>query len=87
MNDKLADRAKQFSAPSKVADSGTASFSGFKQAEAGSGTASLDSRQQTADGSKDLVRQKIKDDSGKKVGRNDPCPCGSGKKFKKCCGK
>ncbi|EKE21092.1 MAG: hypothetical protein ACD_7C00360G0001, partial [uncultured bacterium] len=21
------------------------------------------------------------------VGRNDPCPCGSGKKFKKCCGK
>ena len=23
---------------------------------------------------------------GKKVGRNDPCPCGSGKKFKKCCG-
>jgi uncharacterized protein YecA (UPF0149 family) len=22
-----------------------------------------------------------------KVGRNDPCPCGSGKKVKKCCGK
>ncbi len=22
-----------------------------------------------------------------KIGRNDPCPCGSGKKFKKCCGK
>lgn len=22
-----------------------------------------------------------------KLGRNDPCPCGSGKKFKKCCGK
>ena len=21
------------------------------------------------------------------VGRNDPCPCGSGKKYKKCCGK
>lgn len=21
----------------------------------------------------------------KNVGRNDPCPCGSGKKFKKCC--
>ncbi|MGH7271990.1 MAG: SEC-C metal-binding domain-containing protein [Polyangiaceae bacterium] len=20
-----------------------------------------------------------------KIGRNDPCPCGSGKKFKKCC--
>ncbi len=24
---------------------------------------------------------------GKKVGRNDPCPCGSGKKYKFCCGK
>jgi preprotein translocase subunit SecA len=23
----------------------------------------------------------------KKTGRNDPCPCGSGKKYKKCCGK
>jgi SWIM/SEC-C metal-binding protein len=22
----------------------------------------------------------------KKAGRNDPCPCGSGKKYKKCCG-
>ena len=22
-----------------------------------------------------------------KVGRNDPCPCGSGKKYKQCCGK
>lgn len=25
--------------------------------------------------------------SDKKVGRNDPCPCGSGKKYKKCCGR
>jgi len=25
--------------------------------------------------------------AGKKVGRNDPCPCGSGKKYKHCCGK
>ena len=25
--------------------------------------------------------------SGPKVGRNDPCPCGSGKKYKKCCGR
>ena len=24
---------------------------------------------------------------GPKIGRNDPCPCGSGKKYKKCCGK
>ena len=25
--------------------------------------------------------------SGTKIGRNDPCPCGSGKKYKKCCGR
>lgn len=31
-----------------------------------------------------MSAQKIK---SKKVGRNDPCPCGSGKKYKKCCGK
>ena len=24
---------------------------------------------------------------GKKIGRNDPCPCGSGKKYKNCCGR
>jgi preprotein translocase subunit SecA len=30
------------------------------------------------------VQQVIR--SGDKVGRNDPCPCGSGKKYKKCCG-
>ena len=25
--------------------------------------------------------------AGKNIGRNDLCPCGSGKKYKKCCGK
>ena len=35
----------------------------------------------------DLVSEKAKDDSGEKVGRNDLCPCGSGKKYKKCHGK
>lgn len=34
----------------------------------------------------DLVREKVKDESGKVIGRNDPCPCGSGKKYKKCHG-
>ncbi|RKZ70382.1 MAG: hypothetical protein DRR19_33410, partial [Candidatus Parabeggiatoa sp. nov. 1] len=24
--------------------------------------------------------------TGPKIGRNDPCSCGSGKKYKKCCG-
>ena len=32
-----------------------------------------------------LLKEKFKN-LGKKTSRNDPCPCGSGKKFKKCCG-
>jgi preprotein translocase subunit SecA len=34
------------------------------------------------DGKPKTVKRK-----GEKVGRNDPCPCGSGKKYKKCCGR
>ena len=33
------------------------------------------------------TKKKPKTADGKKVGRNDPCPCGSGKKYKNCCGK
>jgi len=32
-----------------------------------------------------LPRPKLPDKKKKQVGRNDPCPCGSGKKYKKCC--
>ncbi len=35
-------------------------------------------------GAGDEPRQPVHKD--RKVGRNDPCPCGSGKKYKKCCG-
>lgn len=31
--------------------------------------------------------QKLPAESGEEVGRNEPCPCGSGKKYKNCCGK
>lgn len=41
-------------------------------------------------GKKRILRQKQKQETPKvvssKVGRNDPCPCGSGQKYKKCCG-
>jgi len=32
------------------------------------------------------VSSKPRDEDGHKIGRNDPCPCGSGKKHKRCCG-
>ncbi len=40
---------------------------------------------QTNDDKSDSVKKKPA--KSKKVGRNDPCPCGSGKKYKQCCGK
>ena len=40
---------------------------------------------QTNDGKEHLKAKPKKND--KKTGRNDPCPCGSGKKYKQCCGK
>ena len=34
----------------------------------------------------DVPENKTVKHEGSKIGRNDPCPCGSGKKYKKCCG-
>ncbi len=34
-----------------------------------------------------VKQQPIRRDGKKKIGRNDPCPCGSGKKYKNCCGR
>ncbi|MEA1963421.1 MAG: preprotein translocase subunit SecA [Patescibacteria group bacterium] len=73
----LMDLAKNFSSPAKTANGNTSSFSGFGGgSNKNNGNASIFSEPQA----------KNKDESGKKVGRNDPCPCGSGKKYKKCCG-
>ena len=40
-----------------------------------------------ASGASDGSDKKQPVKKGKKIGRNDPCPCGSGKKYKQCCGK
>ena len=43
----------------------------------------------TEDRRKELYKEQKKSGTivkEKKIGRNDPCPCGSGKKYKKCCG-
>lgn len=43
-----------------------------------------------ADKQKELYKEQKRSQTvvneGPKIGRNDPCPCGSGKKYKKCCG-
>ena len=44
----------------------------------------LDEARMAGSGEYQPVQQVVR--SGAKIGRNDPCPCGSGKKYKKCCG-
>lgn len=39
----------------------------------------------TSSGKEEMKRKPVK--KNEKVGRNDPCPCGSGKKYKNCCGR
>jgi len=43
----------------------------------------LEQARMAGSGEQGPVQQVVR---GDKVGRNDPCPCGSGKKYKKCCG-
>ena len=40
---------------------------------------------ETSTGAKDATVKKVPVRKEKKVGPNDPCPCGSGKKYKNCC--
>jgi len=51
------------------------------QSTVGMGYAETQPAEQVAPGKPKPVKR-----TGKKIGRNDPCPCGSGKKYKKCCG-
>jgi len=67
----LADRAKNFQAPAKTMEANSSPM--FKSGN--------------SENKQDMVQAKAKDETGKKVGRNDPCPCGSGKKYKKCHGR
>ncbi|MBI2459842.1 MAG: preprotein translocase subunit SecA [Parcubacteria group bacterium] len=71
----LKTRPQNYIAPAKTMDKNTGSFSAFKQDGGAKKNSNLD-----------LVHEKVKDASGKKLGRNDPCYCGSGKKYKKCHG-
>ncbi len=44
-------------------------------------------QQMSFSGGGESVKKKPQTRSGEKIGRNAPCPCGSGKKYKKCCGR
>ncbi len=61
---------------------------GFALKEKDKGTVHLPSGKSVKSGSEAEKENDSKSavyHAGPKVGRNDPCPCGSGKKYKKCC--
>ena len=55
-------------------------FGGGAQAQPGGGDL-------VSEVNKEVAKAKPIKNPGPKVGRNDPCPCGSGKKYKQCCGR
>ncbi len=55
--------------------------------EAIAATKRLEEEQMRQEAQIQLNHTEQKEFSGKKIARNDPCPCGSGKKYKQCCGK
>jgi hypothetical protein len=48
-------------------------------------TAAKGSKKEIESESKDKAAVKVPPVRSNKIGRNEPCPCGSGKKYKKCC--
>ncbi len=77
---------QQLSAPAKTADQPQASaYQDTTMPQSGNGEPQ---QPQVAVGNtKQTVAGNLKTAEGKKVGRNDPCPCGSGKKYKNCHGR
>jgi preprotein translocase subunit SecA len=71
--------------PQQTLHQNTSAFSGNAPTGAGASKAS-DVVSEAADAAEAQAKAKPVR-TGPKVGRNDPCPCGSGKKYKNCCGR
>ncbi|MAG29024.1 preprotein translocase subunit SecA [bacterium] len=77
----------RFSAPAKTMSHGTESPMA-QSSQSGTQPAAVVSQDQSSSSSSSSVETASRNRfDGEKVGRNDACPCGSGKKFKKCHGK
>ena len=73
-------RLQLASPPPETAQADTSRMKAVHEEASAMGYGGVDEESRTA-GKKQPVKR-----STQKVGRNDPCPCGSGKKYKKCCG-
>jgi len=74
-----------YSAPEQVLDNTGISAGAQQIASAAANSAAAPPPKPSVGKTQTIVKDK--DDPFANVGRNDPCPCGSGKKFKKCHGR
>tara|TARA_Y100001970_G_scaffold41596_1_gene51518 strand:+ start:2989 stop:5739 length:2751 start_codon:yes stop_codon:yes gene_type:complete len=72
----------RYSGTDEIASGALAAISSNKSAEALIGNAPA-----VVEENKSAKQQTVVKSEFEKTGRNDPCPCGSGKKFKQCCGR
>jgi preprotein translocase subunit SecA len=75
------------SMPKRTEHTSTAAFGGQASASSGGTTAAVAKGSDMVSEAAEAVTKAKPIRVGPKVGRNDPCPCGSGKKYKQCCGK
>ena len=75
------------SMPKRTEHAATAAFGGATSASSGATTTANASASDIVNEASEAVSKAKPIRTGPKVGRNDPCPCGSGKKYKQCCGK
>ncbi|MFA5134707.1 MAG: preprotein translocase subunit SecA [Patescibacteria group bacterium] len=81
----MASAQHRLSAPAKTAHD--AQDTPYQNDTLSSSEQALSSSTQIVGGTTQTAGGNLMNKDGKKVGRNDPCPCGSGKKYKKCHGK
>jgi preprotein translocase subunit SecA len=73
--------------PKRAEHASSAAFGGSASASSGGTTTAAAKGSDIVSEAADAVTKAKPVRLGPKVGRNDPCPCGSGKKYKQCCGK
>ncbi|MCL2403291.1 MAG: preprotein translocase subunit SecA [Coriobacteriia bacterium] len=80
-------RGASYSAPQEAGGGGAVSAAAAAATEGmGPSSGDIQAAASAAGGGKVKTVKKDKDDAFANAGRNDPCPCGSGRKYKKCCG-
>ena len=72
----------QYSGTDEIASGARAAISSNKTAGA-----VMDNAPTVVEENKSVKQKTVVKSEFEKTGRNDPCPCGSGKKFKQCCGR